>query len=253
MNIMSKSDTDGAELTRDLYQRGMIKTWLRDQPEGWKLISGLWSPFYIQLRMLPAYPDTLKRVGEALGGLIREQIPEATVVVGIAMAGIPIAVATAISAGFPCAMTRKLEGVRSVADFDTTIKSYGEHNLVEGQFRSGDRVVLIDDLVTKFDSKLIAKLQVEHETNRQSLKNVICQDVVVIFDREQGAEETARKAGMNLYSLIPFRSKALDWLSGVMSPRELDVIRDYLSDSARYQEKNFQDKLKQEARTRHQN
>ncbi len=241
-----KKDIDtpyGATLIKELYSRGMIKTWYRDRPQGWTLVSGLWSPLYIQLRTLSAYPDLLKKVGEALAVLIKEQIPEATQIVGIAMAGIPIAVAAALAGGYPCGMTRKLEGIRSVEELKKKISSYGEHSMIEGELRSGDRIVLVDDLVTRFDSKLIAQKQVEYEIKRRGLNDVKCEDVVVIFDREQGAKEAATKAGINLYSLIPFRSNGIVWLQDVMESKEVEVIKDYLSNSNEYQKKEVQESL----------
>lgn len=247
MKKIETQESYAAYLVKKLYAHGMIKTWFRDRPEGWTLVSGLWSPLYIQLRILSSYPDLLKKAGEALAALIKEKIPHATQLVGIAMAGIPIAVATALAGGFPCAMTRKIEGIRSVSDFEEKIKSYGEHSMVEGELKSGDRLVLIDDLVTKFDSKLIALKQVKHEIHRRSLDDVTCCDVLVIFDREQGAKDAAQKAGINLYSLIPFRSLGLDWLSDVMDKREIDVVREYLKDSSKFQDKELQKELQQES------
>jgi orotate phosphoribosyltransferase len=237
----------GAQLIRELYARGMIKTWYRDRPEGWTSVSGLWSPLYIQLRTLSSYPDLLRKIGEALSHLVKASIPQATQLIGIAMAGIPITVATALTGNFPCAMTRKLEGIRSVSDFQDKLKAYGEHSMVEGELKSGDTLVLIDDLVTKFDSKLIALKQLEYEIRRRSLENVTCRDVVVIFDREQGAKEAAFKAGINLYSLIPFKSSGLNWLADMMDKRESEVIKAYLEDSSRFQNMELQGQLQREA------
>ncbi len=60
-------------IMRDVYEKRMILTSVRDRPEGWTLHSGLWSPFYIQLRVLSSFPETLKLVGKALSIMIKEE------------------------------------------------------------------------------------------------------------------------------------------------------------------------------------
>ena len=127
---------DAKEILLRIYDSRMIRTWYRDKPEGWRLISGLWSPLYIQLRVLSAYPDILRLIGRCMAEMIRVQVPQATQVVGVAFAGIPIAVATSLAGDIPCATTRKLPGVRSLSDFDKAIAEYGEHALVEGELRT---------------------------------------------------------------------------------------------------------------------
>ena len=120
-------------------------------------------------------------------------------------------------------------------NFDSFIKKYGEHSMVEGVLNEGDTVGIIDDLVTKFDSKLIAIKQLELELRVRNLKKVKCSDIIVLFDREQGAEKAAEDYGLNLHSLIPFRSKGLEWLKEELSNREYEVIIDYLDDNKKYQ------------------
>ena len=50
MGWSEEKDQHGKEIIGMLYDQGMIRTWYRDKPEGWTLVSGIWSPFYIQLR-----------------------------------------------------------------------------------------------------------------------------------------------------------------------------------------------------------
>ncbi|MDD1676025.1 MAG: hypothetical protein LUQ17_04980 [Methanomicrobiales archaeon] len=243
MDWEKEKERYGKEIIRDLYSEGMIRTWFRDNPKGWRLMSGLWSPFYIQLRPLSCYPPLLKKVGTALGALVTHEIPETSRLVGIAMAGIPLATAITLMEGIPSGFTRKLEGVHTLPELQTFLATYGEHALVEGVFEEGDRVVLVDDLATKFDSKLIALGQVRSEMERRRCGGVVVNDVVVLLDREQGAQKTARDHGIELHSLIPFRSKGLRWLSEFISAQEFAVISDYLADTAKYQNPVLQDTL----------
>lgn len=235
--------SDAQPLVIELYRRGMIKTWYRDQPAGWTLFSGLWSPLYIQLRPLCSYPELLRAVGEQIGKIVREKVPGASRLLGIAMAGIPLAVSTSLAIDLPCAMTRKIEGVRSPTD----VASYGEHNNVEGEIMDGDEIVLIDDLVTTMGSKKVAMVQLQAEAKRRGLTNVRGNTVVVLFDREQGAGEAAKAEGINLYSVIPFLSQGLPTLKSQMAAREYEVVCDYLANPTRYQDAEIRASLRDEA------
>ncbi|MGC9554506.1 MAG: orotate phosphoribosyltransferase [Thermoplasmatota archaeon] len=224
----------GKEIVIDLYRHGLIRTWLRDRPEGWTLVSGLWSPFYVQLRTLPSYPRLLTKIGRYLGQMIGREC-RADRVLGIAMAGIPIATAVSLQHDLPLCYTRKLEGVTSLEELQKAAGSYGEHALVEGAMEDGDEFVAIDDLVTRFDSKLVALEQLAMEAKRRNLE-VECGHVAVIIDREQGAARRAAETGITLHALIPFQSRGIDWLRDSFSRHEYEVIRDYLADSAAYQQ-----------------
>jgi uridine monophosphate synthetase len=237
----------GREIICELYNEGMIRTWYRDNPEGWRLMSGLWSPFYIQLRPLSSYPGLLKKAGKGLGTLIKKEIPDVDRCVGIAMAGIPIATAISILEGIPSGFTRKLEGVHTPEELRAFLARYGEHALVEGVFEAGDHLALIDDLATKFDSKILALEQVRTELQKRGCADATVEDVVVLLDREQGARDAAREHGVRLHTLIPFRSKGLSWLSESFSEEEYLVLIDYLDRPEKYQDPALQKTLCREA------
>lgn len=99
------------------------------------------------------------------------------------------------------------------------------------------------DLVTKFDSKLLAIKQLEHEIKIRKLKNIVVSDVIVLLDREQGVKETAKEYGINLHSLIPFMSKGLKWLRNVLSDQEYKIFVDYLENPLKYQDPHLQKEL----------
>lgn len=243
MSWQEEKENVGKELVRALYEQGMIKTWFRDNPQGWTLVSGLWSPLYIQLRSLSSYPELLKKVGDALCRLIKAECSAVNRIIGVATAGIPIATAISLAANIPSCFTRKLEGVRSLDDFNMFVREYGEHSMIEGVLEDGDAVGIVDDLVTKFDSKVLVLKQLEFERKVRGLKDVKCSDVVVVLDREQGATEIARDYGIELHSLIPFRSKGVPWLKDVLADQEYEVIVDYLCDTKKYQDPRVQAEL----------
>jgi orotate phosphoribosyltransferase len=224
-----------------LYQNRMIRTFYRDKPDGWTLISGLYSPLYIQLRPLISYPEVFVEVCGAMAKMAEHEAPEVERLIGIAMAGVPIASGMCLAGKIPGGFTRKIEGVKSVEDFRKIISEYGEHTLVEGEIGEGDTLALVDDLVTRFDSKLVAFEQIKQEIKKRGLKDVTCKKALVLIDREQGAAQAAESAGFSIVSLIPFKSMGLDLLKGILAPAEWEVIRDYLADPG-----SFQDRLAQE-------
>ena len=130
---MTSLDDLKKNIMKDIYEKRMILTSVRDRSEGWTLHSGLWSPFYIQLRILSSFPETLKLVGSTLSTLIKEEAPSVNRLVGIAFAGIPIATAVSLESGLPACHTRKVLGVRTEEELYDAIGKYGQHSLMEGE------------------------------------------------------------------------------------------------------------------------
>ncbi len=232
------------EITIELYRRRLILTWLRDKPEGWRLVSGLWSPFYLQLRNLPSHPDLMQSIGRLVAASVAQEVPDVTRLVGVAMAGIPIATAASIAGKVPCAFTRKVEGARDVSTLSSHLEEYGDHSLVEGELRDGDVLVLVDDLVTRFDSKLVALEMLRLEMIRRKISDFKTKGVAVIVDREQGAQEEAARLGIALIPLLRFRSQCLGFLAEVASSEELETISEYLSTPEAFQSTDRQEYLR---------
>lgn len=250
MSWTQEKEMLGRKLTKIMYENGLIRTWYRDRPSGWKLVSGLWSPFYIQLRPTCSYDHArflLKQIGTSLWRIIQEEASEVNKLLGVAFSGIPIAIATTMVSGIPSCYTRKIVGDEHTQNLEKKIAQYGEHALVEGELRNGDVIAVIDDVVTRFDSKLVAISKLQHEIRRRHLQRIECNDVVVLIDREQGAGERARKCGVVLHSLIPFKSKGIEWLKEYMTPQEYEVIKDYLDKPTSYQNDVVQSRLRQMA------
>lgn len=246
--MVSSSDQRGKRIVEGLYEQGMILTWYRDKPEGWKLVSGFWSPYYISLRLLPSSPQLYALVGDGMGQLIKElgyQPNSRDKVVGVAMAGIPIADAVSLLHGIPALYTRKLpEDVNTPESLKAYRESHGHHALVEGELNDGDRLAIVDDLVTRFDSKLLAAAQVTEEAQRRGVTGITLEDVVVLLDREQGGVERARSLGYNLHAMIPFISQGLGWLHDKITPIESEIIAEYVRDPQKYQDRELQNHLR---------
>jgi len=231
----ARLDSLKKEIMVDIYKNRMLLTSERDRPEGWRLVSGLWSPFYIQLRNLSSFPETMRKVGVAMTIMIKEAAPAVDKLVGIAFSGIPIATAVSIESGLPACHTRKMLGVKTEADLQRALADYGQHSILEGVLKDGDSLCLVDDLVTGMESKMIARSQVLAEASKRELSDVSCNDVAVIIDRQQGAMKRASKAGLRLHSLIRLIDEGLAFIKPLMSKSEYELVSGYLADPSKYQ------------------
>jgi orotate phosphoribosyltransferase len=249
MSWTEEKEQAARDILRLLYECKLIRTFYRDRPEGWTLVSGLYSPLYVQLRPLASFPQVFERTSIAMSRMMREEAPEITKVIGIAMAGIPIAAGMALAGGIPAGFTRKMENVKTIESLKKALMAYGEHALIEGELEQGDKLALVDDLVTRFDSKEVAREQVKYEVRRRGLTDVSCDTVAVVLDREQGGQEAASRAGAHLLSLIPFKSVGLPLLKTVMNKTEWEVLSRYLDDPREFQDKNVQRQIARQART----
>jgi len=81
-------------------------------------------------------------------------------------------------------------------------KEHGVTTKVEGVFKKGNIVLLVDDLVTRAESKLEAIRSLEEQ-------GLIVRDVIVLVDREQGGSYQLKKAGYHCHAAI-LMSELLD-------------------------------------------
>jgi orotate phosphoribosyltransferase len=237
----------GTELLRCLYQERMFRTWMRDQPQGWEIVSGRWSPYYFMLRDAPSRPHVFQLVVKTTSALLRATAPNANRLVGLAATGIPIAAAAAYDMGIPMGFNRKLANVRSLQELEREVHKYGGHRLVEGDFAPGDRVVIFDDVVSHFDSKEIAIQQLRMELANRHINDVEVEAVVVLVDRGTEAVQRARAADTRLERLVVLGEDCELMLKGIATDREIEVIQDYVYNPDKYQDKRLQDELRREA------
>lgn len=107
------------------------------RPEGpfiWA--SGIKSPIYCDNRLILSYPKERKEVEEGLATLIRDHYPESELVVGTSTAGIPHAAYVSNILDLPMAYVRG------------SVKDHGRSNRIEGKVSAGQKVVVIEDLIS---------------------------------------------------------------------------------------------------------
>lgn len=105
-----------------------------EEPFTWA--SGIKSPVYCDNRLTLTSPDVRTDVEEGLAALIKENYPTAEVLMGTSTAGIAHAAITAHLLGLPMGY------VRSGA------KDHGRQNQIEGKLEAGQKVVVVEDLIS---------------------------------------------------------------------------------------------------------
>lgn len=106
--------------------------------------SGMLSPIYTDLRLTVSYPELRDMIAGDLANLIAKEFPEATIIGGVATAGIPHAAWVADKLHLPMIYVRPKP------------KDHGKGRQIEGRFSKDDKIVLIDDLITTGGSVLNA-------------------------------------------------------------------------------------------------
>jgi orotate phosphoribosyltransferase len=104
--------------------------------------SGLKSPIYCDNRSTIGYPEVRRNIADGLASLIKEQFPEVECISGTATAGIPHAAWVSERLNLP------MNYVRSKA------KAHGAGKQVEGQARKGQKMVIVEDLISTGGSSI---------------------------------------------------------------------------------------------------
>jgi len=110
--------------------------------------SGLKSPIYCDNRLTMSYPEIREQIAEGFAAIIRERYPDCEAVAGIATGGIPHAAWVAQKLNLPMLYVRD------------KAKGHGKTNQIEGHFTPGQKVVLIEDLISTGGSSLKAAVAV---------------------------------------------------------------------------------------------
>jgi uridine monophosphate synthetase len=148
------------------------------------LKSGERSPFYIDLRLLVSDPAAMKLAARAYAaaaeGLRYDRIA------GIPAAGLPLATAASMAIGKPMVWPRM------------PAKEHGTGNRVEGIYQKGERLLLLDDLITTGASKLEAAGILRGE-------GLVVEDLVVLVERGARGRKDLESAGIALRAFVHVR------------------------------------------------
>lgn len=145
------------------------------------LKSGITSPVYIDLRLTASHPDILSDIATALLNISSHLTYD--LLCGVPYTAIPFATAMSLASKTPMLMRRK------------DAKKHGTKRLIEGVYKPSQKCLIVEDLVTSGLSIM--------ET-ASPLKDVQLQvtDVVVLLNRQQGAESNLTAEKINLHSVF---------------------------------------------------
>jgi len=163
---------------RGLVDTGCFKT------GSFVLKSGKTSPFYIDLRRVISEPGLLSAVAEAYA-LASDGIDYGRIA-GIPAAALPLATAAALRVGRPMIWPRM------------PAKDHGTGVRVEGAFTKGERVLLLDDLITTGASKIEAIEILRGE-------GLVVEDLVVLIERGRQGRRDMEAAGVRLHAFMHVR------------------------------------------------
>jgi len=158
----------------EMYRRGMIKF------GRFILSSGKESPYYIDLRILPSFPDLYRNIMEYMVKLASRI--DYDVIAGIETSGIVHA------AYLGCLLNKPIAYIRKKP------KGHGTRSLVEGLI-NGRRILLIDDVVTTGNTLVKAVKSIRDNGG-------IIEDAIVIIDRCEGASKRLADYGVRLQYIL---------------------------------------------------
>ena len=126
-------------IAKDLLSIGAV--FLRpEQPFTWA--SGIKSPIYCDNRLILTAPEARNEVEQAIADAVKREYPAAEVLMGTATAGIAHAAIAAHLLGLPMGYVRSGN------------KDHGRQNRIEGRLDKGEKVVVIEDLISTGGSVL---------------------------------------------------------------------------------------------------
>lgn len=166
------------EFSRILWKTGAVRFGT------FTLTSGKLSPYYIDLRIIPSFPEALTKVIEYYKSTLTHiSAPQFDRIAGVPTAGLIYSSLLGVQLQKPLLYVRK------------EAKDWGREKRIEGLLNPGETVLIIDDVATTGKSMIEAAAAIRGEGG-------MVQDAVVLVDRQENAEKTLKAEGITLHSFV---------------------------------------------------
>jgi orotate phosphoribosyltransferase len=147
------------------------------------LRSGKRSSYYLDKYRFETVPDLLEALGARIAALAAEVEPEAERLACPELGAVTLAAAASLAGRLPFLIVRG------------EAKSYGTKNRLEGAFSPGERVLLVEDVVTTAGAAADAVRAL-----RQA--GLECRTAICVIDREEGGVDSLARLGVRLHPLF---------------------------------------------------
>jgi orotate phosphoribosyltransferase len=150
------------------------------------LRSGRRSKYYLDKYLFETDPQVLRGIVQELGMMIREELATGAEYARLAspeLGGVVLGAGLSLELGLPLLLVRKVA------------KEYGTSKRIEGRFARGEKVALVEDIVTSGGAAIQAA-----EALREA--GMVVEDLYCVVDREEGGSEAAAAAGLTLRPLF---------------------------------------------------
>ena len=152
------------------------------------LRSGRRSSYYLDKYLFETRPEVLAPLGERIAACVAEYEPDAVRIASPELGAVALAAATALASGMPFLIVRK------------EAKTYGTAKRLEGAFEPGERVCLVEDIVTS-GGAAIDSVKALRDAGLE------CGTAVCVVDREEGGADALARHAVRMRPL--FRASEL--------------------------------------------
>ncbi len=147
------------------------------------LASGAKSSYYIDIKKASTNPKVLRLIAKLMSLKVSELGYRPDRIAGVVLGSVPLAAALSLETGIPYIMVRKEK------------KDHGTGKLIEGDLEVGDRVLVVEDVITTAGSSIAAIATVREAGGKVT-------DVVSVIDRQGGGSENLSEVGVELRPLV---------------------------------------------------
>lgn len=145
------------------------------------LRSGRKSKYYLDKYLFETRPELLR---ELAGRFAQHVTPQITHIAGAELGAVALATATSLATGLPFVIVRNARKA-----------DYGTGKLIEGRLSAGDRMLLVEDIVTSGG-------QVLEAANTLTTQGAKVEKIIAVIDREEGGRQAIQQAGHSFAALF---------------------------------------------------